>query len=550
MQSGYERHLEYIAFVGRKRSLVPQLIRLAIQRYKRDKKRKDIYFDQIAAETAIGNIENFVHARGQWQDNNIVLQPWQCFIVANLFGWKWSHNNLRRFRYAYIQCPRKQGKSLLSIGIALNMFALDNEKGAEVYFGATTEAQARDLLFYPAQYIVEHSPDFIDATGVEVRAGSLVIPSNFSKLKSVIRKPDDGYSPHCVVVDEYHLHEDDSQYSTFDTGMGSRQQPLLMVVTTAGHLLSGPCKEERDLCIRVLEQRDEADTKFALIYEPDEHDKWDDPKTLAKVNPNLNVSISEQYLLDQLKQARVSALKQNAYRTKHLNQWVGARTVWMNHLFWQRQKRQMEMSEFRDVGCHVAIDLASKKDLTAMAILFKTNEQYYCFSRFYAPEKAAEENDYYKKYSTSGHLTLTPGSMTDYRFVMEDIYRVCSNYHVKSIAFDNHQAAMMITLLQEKGLNVIDYAQTVHNMSDPMKEVDAAVADGKLWHDGNPVLTWNMGNCVAYENAKQHVYPRRENDNDPTCKIDGVVALIMAMGRWLQDTEPKSYLESSGVEHL
>jgi phage terminase large subunit-like protein len=210
----------------------------------------------------------------------------------------------------------------------------------------------------------------------------------------------------------------------------------------------------------------------------------------------------------------------------------------------------MAMSEFTDVQCHMGVDLASKKDLTAISILFRKEYNYYAFAKFYAPEAAAQENEYYRKFHTSGDLILTPGNMTDYRFVLEDIYELCSRFPVLSIAFDDHQAVFLMTLLQERGLNVVQYPQTTVMMSDPMKEIDARVDNGQLWHDGNPVLTWNMGNVVANENAKQHIYPRRENEKDPKCKIDGVVALIMSMGRWLNDNEPVSYLHNSGVEFI
>jgi phage terminase large subunit-like protein len=229
--TGVERAERYIKYALRKRSLVPTFVKLAAQRHRDDLKRKDVYFDDKAAEIAIGNIELLVHARGQLQGQNIVLEDWECFAVAMIFGWKWTATNLRRFRYAVILVPRKNGKSLLAISIGLIMLGLDSEPGAEVYFGATSEGHARDLLFNPAKYICEKSPDFVEASGIEINAGSLVIPETFSKLKSVIRKPDDGYSPHCAIVDEYHEHEDDTQYATFDTGQGSRRQPLLLIVS-------------------------------------------------------------------------------------------------------------------------------------------------------------------------------------------------------------------------------------------------------------------------------------------------------------------------------
>ena len=214
--------------------LAPETIKRACERHISDLKRDDLVYDAESADAAIDNIELFVHPKGALQGQNIHLEPWECFAVAMIFGWKWKKNGLRRFRRAYFRIPRKNGKSLLAISIALLMFSADGEPGAEVYLGATGQEQAKDILFRPAKFITEKADGFIDAYGIEVNASSLVIPENFSRLQAVIKKPDDGTNPHCAVVDEYHLHDTDDQYAVFDTGMGAREQPLLLVTTTAG----------------------------------------------------------------------------------------------------------------------------------------------------------------------------------------------------------------------------------------------------------------------------------------------------------------------------
>jgi len=527
--TGSERARQYVDDVLAGRLDVPELVRLACQRFIDDLTRPEFVFDAAKADAAVGNIEQLPHVKGRWSGDHIKLEPWQCFWVASIFGWTWAETGYRRFRYAYAQIPRKNGKSLTAIAIALQFFAADDEQGAEVYLGATSEAQARDLLFLPTRRMVETCPQFRKFYGIEVNASTLVIGSSFSRLKSVIRKPDDGYNPHCAVVDEYHEHETDAQWSTFDTGMGSREQPLLLTVTTAGSNLGGPCKEYRDDCERILKSGG-GDSTFALIYEPDETDAWDDPATLRKVNPNIGVSVSEAYLLDQLDQARRSASKQNAFRTKHLNQWVGAKVAWMNMLAWQRQKRAMDPEQYRARPAYLGIDLASKKDVAAVAVIVPDGDAYATFQWYYAPEAAALDNEKYRELATAGVLALTPGSATDYGEIEAKLEELAALFDIRQVGFDQWQAQYLAQRLMERGLPMTEFPHQVRTFSDPMKEIEALVLDRRLWHDGNKATTWMMGNVMGKADAKENIYPTRSRPHDPACKIDGVVAMVMAMG--------------------
>lgn len=532
--NGSERAVGYVNDVLNGDVPAPELVRLACQRFADDLERPDLVFDSAEADRHVRNIEKLPHVKGRWAGKPITLEPWQCFWVCNIFGWFWKATNLRRFRQAYVQVPRKNGKSLTAILIALEMFAADNEGGAEVYLGATSQEQAKDLLFLPARRIVEKCEKFRDHFGIEVNASTLVIPETFGQLKSVIRKPDDGYNPHCAVVDEYHEHETDDQWSTFDTGMGSREQPLLLTVTTAGSNLGGPCKEYRDDCARIL-HGEQVDSRFVLIYEPDEDDDWSDEAVLRKVNPNIGVSVSEDYLIDQLAQARRSASKQNAFRTKHLNQWVGAKVAWMNMLAWQRQKRDTLLDDYRACPAYLGLDLASKRDVAAVSAVVPQGDEYVTFQWFFAPEAAADDNDKYREYQTAGVLELTPGNATDYGRIEDKLSELAGFFDIRGVGFDQWQAQYMAQRLMERGLPMTEFPHQVRTMSDPMKEVEALVLDRRLWHDGNPAMTWMMGNVMAKADAKENVYPTKANPNDPRCKIDGVVALIMAMGLALRE---------------
>jgi phage terminase large subunit-like protein len=524
---------------------------LACQRFLNDLERSKsegfpYRWDKGLANYAVGFMEKMPHVKGKWarEGRRLIFEAWQCFIECNVLGWVHKETGLRRFRKAYEEIPRKNGKSIRMAARGLYMMLADGEPGAEVYSGATTEKQAHEV-FKPAWVMVQRLPDLqrdmdVEQSGTVKNPGTIYRETDMSKFEPMIGKPGDGASPHCSIVDEYHEHTDDDMVESQQTGMGAREQPLLSIITTAGVNLSGPCYEQRKDVIKILEGTVEDETIFGIIYGLDEDDDWDTEEALKKANPNYGISVFPAFLLAQLKEARRSATKQNAYRTKHLNQWVGARKAWMNMLVWQKQKLAFTIEEMRKYRCWMALDLASKKDLAALILLFQADSgHFYVTGKFYVPESALEENDKYKEFHTAGHLIATPGSATDYEYIEEDIKALASMLQLQDIACDDWQANYLITRLQKDNLPVVNYNQTVKNMSEPMKHCEALLLSDGMSHDGNPVLTYCIGNISARSDAKDNVYPRKENENDPLCKIDGGVAMIMAMGRAMVAEPPR-----------
>lgn len=535
---------QYASDVVEGRVVACRYVILACQRFLNDLTRQGdedwpYVFDESKADRAVKFMQLMPHTKGKWSasKSKLVFEPWQVFIEANIFGWVKKETGKRRFREAYEEIPRKNGKSARLAARGIYLFAADGESGAEVYSGATTEKQAFEV-FRPAWMMAHKLENLRNRFGIELSGnqknpGPMFVMEDMSKFETVIGNPGDGASPHAALVDEYHEHDTDALVDTMQTGMGAREQPLLSIITTAGSNLGGPCYEKRRDVIRILEGQEVDETIFGVIYTLDEDDPWDDPASLIKANPNYGISVFPDFLLAQLQQAKRSASKQNAFRTKHLNQWVGARTVWMNMLAWQRQKRDFTIADMAGCRCWMALDLASKKDVAALVMLFEKAGHFYCIPRFYVPEAAAEENEKYQNFALDGHLILTPGSMTDYAFIEADILDLAKQVDLQDVAFDDWQANYLITRLSNTSIPVVDFNQTVKNMSDPMKEVEARVIARTLWHDGNPIMTWMMGNVAAKIDAKENIYPRKENDNDPNCKIDGPVTLIMTMGRAL-----------------
>jgi phage terminase large subunit-like protein len=552
-----ESAISYALSVVDGRTVAGRYVKLACKRFLDDLERKWQYeFDPERANRAVRLMELLPHTKGKWAAKNerLILEPWQHFIECNIFGWVHKETQLRRFRESYEEVPRKNGKSARLAARGVYLFAADGEAGAEVYSGATTEKQAHEI-FRPAWQMVQKSSGLRDRFGIDQAGnpknpGTMYVTQDMSKFETLIGKPGDGSSPHGALIDEYHEHDTDHMVDAMQTGMGAREQPLLSIITTAGSNLGGPCYEKRRDVIRILEGQVQDETVFGIIYAIDEQeyefngvkyepDAWDEPDSLIKANPNYGISVFPDFLLSQLEQAKRSASKQNAFRTKHLNQWVGARTVWMNMLAWQRQKREFVPEDFKGSPCWMAVDLASKKDVAALVMLFQRGEEFFCIPRFYAPESAAEDNEKYRDFATAGEMILTPGNMTDYAFIEHDILELAKVVDLQDVAFDDWQANYLMSRLMEKSIPVVNYNQTVKNMSEPMKEVEARVLSRGLWHDGNQVMTWMMGNVSARIDAKENIYPRKDNESDPFCKIDGPVALIMGMGRAIEGKEPE-----------
>lgn len=502
------------------------------------KKGAKYFFDPEAAESVCKFIELLPHTKGKWGKKKelIVLQPWQMFIFCVLFGWKLRKNGRRRYRKAYIAVPRKNGKSIIAAGIGLYMFAADGEYGAEVYSGATTEKQAWEV-FRPAKQMLERTDDLKDAIGAEVWAKMLLSPLDGSRFEPVIGKPGDGSSPSCAIVDEYHEHDSPDLVDTMETGMGARDQPLLLEITTAGFNIAGPCFDQELDAKKVLEGALEEDELFAIIYTIDEGDEWDDPKSLRKANPNIGVSVDEDFLLSQQRQAIQNASRQTRFKTKHLNVWCSAKTSWLNILEWNKcADFTLRPEQFKGEKSWLTIDLASRSDICCTMQVFKKNiegkDHYFLFGRYYLPEDAIQNNpknkNTYQKWVIEGFLEQHDGAEIEFDLVRDDVLATMNEFQTEEVAFDPWRAAHLAQHLMKEGAEAVEFRQTVQNMSQPMKELESAVKAGRLHHDGNPVLTWMASNVVAKVDAKDNIYPRKEK---PENKIDGIVAAIMAIAR-------------------
>lgn len=503
------------------------------------RKNSPYYFDSAAASKACKFIELLPHIKGPKAGKPITLEPWQIFIITTIFGWLNEYGK-RRFRRVYVEVPRGNGKSALSSGIGLYMLCADGEGGAEVYSFATTRDQAK-IVFGDAQQMARRTPGLRNYFGVEVNAHNINIVSTASKFEALSSEGStlDGLNTHFACIDELHAHKTRAVYDVVETSMGKRDQSLLWVITTAGSNRAGICYEVRGFVSKVLSGAASDDSQFGIIYGLDKDDDWTTEASMIKANPNWGVSVMPDILRSLQAKAMSMASAANNFKTKHLNEWVNADTSWMDMRLWDAcGDASLQPEDFEGHKTIIALDLASKIDIAAKIRLHEREidgkTHYYAFGQYYLPRETIDrgENSQYQGWEIEGRLLVTEGPVIDFDQIERDILDDCSRYQVDEVPYDPFQATQLSTHMVSEGVPMVEMRPTVLNFSEPMKQLEALVFEKRFHHNGDPVLAWMVSNVVCHTDAKDNIYPRKER---PENKIDGVVALIMALGRALSE---------------
>lgn len=507
-------------------------------------------FDEARASEICRFTELCPHIKGPLasRGETLKLEGWQVFILTTVFGWVDEDGN-RRFRHVYIEVPRGNGKSALSSTVGLFMLALDGEAGAEVYSAATTRDQAR-IVFRDAQAMARKMPKFLAALGVEVTAQAIVQMRSSSSFKALSADGHtlDGLNIHLAVVDELHAHKSRDVHDVLESGMGKRPQSLLWEITTAGFNKHGVCYEVRDYAIKVLGGivDDQAATAtFAIVYTIDEGDDPYSEEALRKANPNWGVSVDPAVVVQAAMKAQQSSQRRTNYLTKHLNVWVDANSALFDTQHWRKcEDKALDEADFAADECAMGLDLASKIDIAARVNVYRRQidgkTHFYVFPRFYLPRAAIEEDRHpmYRGWEMQGDIYATPGETTDFGIIEDEIRTDGPGLNLLAVATDPWQAQQMIQNLKRDGMPAEEYRQTVQNMSEATKTLDALMRERRIHHPGNAVLNWMIGNVVGHYDAKENVYPRKEL---PANKIDGAVALIMALGWFLKQEHEQAF---------
>lgn len=536
-----EKALHYIDRVMSGERIAGRYEKLAVKRHLDDLRfatEKGLYFDEKAAKKALVFFTLLKHFKGEWAGKELELEDWQCFIIWCLFGW-YRSGGVRRFNYASIEVARKNGKTTFAAGIALYMMIFDGEAGAEIYSAAVDKDQAK-ICWQAAKKMVENSPAL--QKYLDTYTTSIVMESTASTFKPLSKDNGnkDGLNPHCAICDERHAWPTDDIFNVIKSGMGARKQPLIFTITTAGFNMASPYYQSRKVMIDILEGIKQQENEFVMIFCPDkkdgkecpEDDNWKDPHTWEKANPNIGISVSYDYMERELQDAiNKGGTTEVNFKTKNCNMWVDAPDVWIPDDIVTANSRGITDDDLIGLECYAGLDLASHVDINALALFFPEVKAVKMF--FWIPEgkvKEKEDKVDYRRWADEGYIKVTPGDVIDIDFQVADIAKICRQYTVKNLAFDPAKAYHgTIQGLQKSGLDDIldEFAQSMMNMSEPTKKLEAFVRDRILDLMNNPVLRWMFRNVVIYKDANDNI--KLDKKKSPN-KIDGVVAIVDAIG--------------------
>lgn len=499
-------------------------------------------FDAARAERPCAFIELLPHIKGKWARERrlITLEPWQCFILTTVYGWVHATTRLRRFLEVYEEEPRKQGKSAKGSGTLLYMLTADGEHGAECYTAATTKDQAR-IVFDDAKSMATKSPGLSTHLGLAILQHSLTVAATSSKAAPLAAEGStlDGLNVHFALLDELHAHRTRAVYDVIDTARGAREQSLLWTITTAGTDRSGICYERRTYVTKILEGVVQDERVFGIIYTIDEGDDYFDPASWAKANPNWGVSVMPDEMAAQARKAEGTPSALSNFLTKRLNVWVSGESPWMDMRAWDR----CADPTLRDPQVHagakawIGLDLAQKRDFAAVSLAFEVDGVWHVCTRLYLNELAIQEsgNAHLSGWSRQGYVQVTDGDITDFDVVADDLRELCRTFDVQEIAFDPALSMYFAGKLLEEGLPMVEITQRAMFFTPPLIQVENLVHEKKLRHDGNPVMTWMVSNLVVKVSKFNEL--RAPTKERPENKIDGPIAMLMALGRALSDSQ-------------
>ena len=551
----FDLYLEYAEDVLEGRQVVGKYVFRAVEEFVNDlgnENEADFQwtFDVDEAEKYIRFIQKYcVHTRGSWAGKEFVLSPWQQFFIANIFGWKHKEDGYRRYRTAYLFVARKSGKTQLAAAIAAAMMVLDKEATGEYVFAATTRDQAK-IAFNELQRILRKAPAAVREM-FEVTSHAIAEKrfNGTAKALSSDAHTLDGLSLQLGVLDEFHAHKTSDLLNVLKSSMGSRTNPLMLSITTAGFIPDGPCAAAMKTAKEVLDGVKKDERTFTLLYELDKDDEFQDPDVWIKANPGLGTSITYEYLRSQLVQAQnIGGRALTEWLTKHGNLFQHGDQDWIEEKHWNANVRDFKPTP--DTPVYMGLDLASVSDITSLALLFHTDEGNHIEVHHWLPEAAIkrrlakDESSIYGKLEGLPNVHITPGNATDYaairKFVtgvyfsegkqMYDDKCLMQKYNIQTMAYDRWNSSSLIIEMAGDGVECVPMGQGYGSLSQPTKEFERMVLDAELFHKDCPLYNWMLRNVVLEMNPAGDIKINKAKSAD---KIDGVAASIMALSEFL-----------------
>lgn len=518
-------------------------------------KKNKYYFDEDSAARAVAFIETHIrHCKGDLTGELFILEEWQKEkLIKPIFGWKHKASGLRKYRNVYCEIARKNGKSSLGAAVALYLLMADSELGSEIFSCAGDRAQA-SIIFDIAKRMIQQDP--ILNTKAKVFRNSITFPQkgNTYKVLSSDASLQHGHNPNGILFDELHTQKSRELYDAMVTGTGARSQPLVFVMTTAGSSKTDGniCWEVHDYAQKVSDGIIKDESFLSVIYAADAEDDIQSPATWKKANPNIGISITEEYLKKEAARAAELPSYENTFKRLHLNIWTSSVTKWISDSVWMENSEEIDLKMLENQKCWGGLDLASTMDLSSLVLYFPMEEQKdVVLVFFWCPESSAELRGRkyklpYDEWITDGYIRATPGDVQDYDYIREDINDIIKNYDLQSIAFDRwNSSQLVIQLSQQDGIPMSQFGQGYRSMSAPTKALELKVLKKEINHLNNPVLRWQCENVQIQTDPAENVKINKQKSSE---KVDGMVALVMAVGEMMTDeSDGESVYDERGI---
>jgi len=518
--------------------------------YNPQKNSAGFVFDQTRAEHAVKFIEHYCsHVKGPQGGRPLRLEKWQIRFIQTLFGWVDKQSKQRRYRECYLTMSRKNGKSLLCSALGLYMLYCEPEQGREIYCAASDREQARLIFSMCKSQVLAQGrlKKLVEPLRYEIR---YTAHDSFLKCISSETTGAHGLNPSGLLIDELHCIADRDFVDALVTGQGARREPLCLYITTAGFDRNSICYEKYKTAVGVRDGIIDDPRYLPMIFESDPADDWTSPEVWKKSNPNMNVSISEDYLKRECRKAKQTPAYEQTFRRLHCNQWTESSSRWLSTDAWAACQGSYTEQDLAGQVCFAGLDLASTQDLSCLCYVFAPNPagRYRTLLRAWLPEeaykKALQRGLPYQVWRANGVLQVTSGAVQDYQFIRAQILKDAKSFRIKQLGYDPWGATQLATELQADGLNLIQMRQGMKTMSPATKEAEQKILSKQIEHDDNPLLTWCLSNATCRYDAQSNYMLDRSKATE---KIDAAVAFIMALELTCQNAQRPSVYDTRGL---
>lgn len=529
--------IQYAKDVVSGKILACQWVKLACKRFLDDINSQDYYFDEKKYNTLTTFTGVMKHYSSGAAGKPFILEPWEDFIICNIFCLYRVDTRRRKYKTAHISVSRKNGKTTLAAALGLFSLIADGEPASSVIMAANSREQAHIDFDAASAFARQLDPR---KKSLKVLRNEIVFQKNNASLKviSADASTGDGLNPSMVILDELHEAVDSKLFDVLRSGQGFREQPLMLSITTAGFRIGGFCNQYEDYCKEILMGQKVDETLFALLYTLDDGDDWTDENNFIKSNPNLGVTVKRDWLSEQVNQAKNSPTLEVGVKTKNLNVWCSSSTTWIPEQYIRNSLMDIDLTEFKNKNnylVYLGFDLAAISDLTAVSIMFADpeTEEYFFKTWYYLPKSALDgkyNSELYKMWSSKGFLTLTDSETTDYNYIQNQIVYLYETFDVQGVFFDSWNAQMLVNNLTNLGLPMTAYSQSIGNFNKPTKEMERLVLSGKVRFDNNPITRFCFDNVELKVDLNGNSKPVGDHNAK---KIDGVISMLNALGGYL-----------------